>query len=178
MGVGFGMMELVVLLLLGGAASPFGVPPEKEDPVLLQMAPDDCLFYGMMSGTVAPSGDSTNHTEQMLAEPEVRAFVQQLEQQLNNLVAQLPTNPNSPEAVAKQFGPPLVKMILERPLALFISDVTVDPTNPDGHAGLVVSLDEEAKGLIQRLNSQLVLNLLPPGTQSVQQHAPASPPLP
>ena len=48
-----GMMRLMPLVLFGGSGMglPLGVPPLPEDPVLAQVAPEECLFYTSWAGT-------------------------------------------------------------------------------------------------------------------------------
>ena len=42
---GIGVMELLILLGLGsGTGIPLGVPPGPEDPMLAQIAPENCLL--------------------------------------------------------------------------------------------------------------------------------------
>ena len=39
------------------------VVPEKEDPLLARVAPEQCLFYTTWSGMATPDADSGNRTE-------------------------------------------------------------------------------------------------------------------
>ena len=72
-----GPMEIVFLLLFGGGGLglPTGIPPEKEDRLAASVAPADCLFYTSWAGTASPDAASVNHTERLLAEPQVRKFL-------------------------------------------------------------------------------------------------------
>ena len=68
---------LGVMLLLGGQVGlPLGMPPLPEDPVLSHVAPEECLLYFSWSGVAEPNAKSKNQTEQMLAEPEVKQFIE------------------------------------------------------------------------------------------------------
>ena len=63
----------LVLLLFGGQVGvPLGLPPLPEDAVMASVAPPECLWYFSWSGVGEPDPKSTNQTEQLLAEPEVR----------------------------------------------------------------------------------------------------------
>ncbi len=75
----FGLTSSLAALLLsattGGVGLPFGVPPTPEDPVLARALPEQCLFCLSWAGTASPDPNSTNQTEQLLAEPEVQEFL-------------------------------------------------------------------------------------------------------
>ena len=64
-----------LLLLFGGFSLPLGLPPLPEDPVISRVAPEECLAYISWAGTATPDAKSTNHTEQLLAEPEVQKLL-------------------------------------------------------------------------------------------------------
>ena len=73
-----GMLSAVAMLvaLSGGQIGlPLGLPPLAEDPVLANIAPEECLVYFSWSGVAEPDPKSKNQTEQLLAEPEVQQFV-------------------------------------------------------------------------------------------------------
>ncbi len=69
----FGVLPL--LLLFGGFSLPLGLPPLPEDPVISRVAPEECLAYISWAGTATPNAKSANHTEQLLAEPEVQNLI-------------------------------------------------------------------------------------------------------
>ena len=61
------------LFLAGGLAGiPLGVPPAEPDPAMARIAPEECIFYLTWSGMAEASPDSPNHTERLMAEPEVQ----------------------------------------------------------------------------------------------------------
>ncbi len=58
------------------------MPPAEEDKLLAVVAPEECLFYTAWSGMAEPDPDSTNQTEQLLAEPDVQATIGEIKQQI------------------------------------------------------------------------------------------------
>ncbi len=69
-------LEYLLLVLLGGGFGPTGIPPAQEDPVIARSAPAECLLFVSWSATTAPDPTSSNRTERLLAEPEVRKFIE------------------------------------------------------------------------------------------------------
>ncbi len=72
------MASVLISSVLGGVGLPFGVPPGPEDAMMGRVAPDHCLFYLSWAETVSPERNSSNQTEQLLAEPEVQNFLAQI----------------------------------------------------------------------------------------------------
>src|SRR5207249_7549844 len=58
-----------------GTGLPLGIPPEKEDAIMSHVAPEECILYASWTASAKPSASSANQTEQLLAEPEIQAFV-------------------------------------------------------------------------------------------------------
>lgn len=74
----------ITLLLGGGAGLPLSLPPLPEDPMLVRVAPAECLVYTSWSGMAVADAKSTNQTEQLLAEPEVRDMFAQIERAITS----------------------------------------------------------------------------------------------
>lgn len=138
--VGFFEM-LIVLVLGGGAGLPVSLPPAEPDPLLQQLAPQECLFYSGWSGAATPDGGSQNQLEQLLAEPEVRQFTEQLERELRGALLRM-SQRDRDAAVAAQIVPTVAKVLLTRPALMYISDLK--PPGPDGppeiRAGVAINL--------------------------------------
>ena len=49
-----GIMDLIVLLGIGGGGVPLGIPPAPENPMMARVAPEQCLFYQTWSGMATP----------------------------------------------------------------------------------------------------------------------------
>jgi hypothetical protein len=134
---------LGVMLLLGGQVGlPLGLPPLPEDPVLSHVAPDECLLYFSWSGVAEPDAKSKNQTERMLAEPEVKQFIETVGKALS--VAIKKGAPATPQGqVLGQRGPKLIRALLTHRTAVFISKVEMGPHGPQVFGGAIVSTGDE-----------------------------------
>src|SRR5262245_23151793 len=121
-----------LLLLGGGMPLPLSLPPLPEDPVLSAVAPEDCLWYLTWAGSAKPDSASKNQTEQLLAEEEIQRFGSELERRI---VAAIREHSNGREAIAAQEVPKLVKIVLTRPTAMFVSDFKMGQRGPDISGG-------------------------------------------
>jgi len=146
--VGFGLAPLMILLALGGGMGlPLGIPPAAEDPLLAKVAPEECLYYMSWSGTATPDPNSTNHTEQLLAEPEVQHLVAEIQQLITTNLRKVARD-DEPELT------PLVdeavrwaKTLLSSPTAVFLSSATMTREGPEVCAGMLVRVDAEGPKL-------------------------------
>jgi hypothetical protein len=140
-----GFVWLMLLTAGGGIGLPLGVPPLPEDAVLAKIAPEECLLYFASAGMAKADTKSTNQTERLFAEPELRTLAAEAEKLIR---AQLKEAAKKGEPGAKTLaedGPALVKVLLTRPLAAYVSQVKFIPkAPPDFRAGLVVHLGDEA----------------------------------
>jgi len=143
-----GIWELAILVGLGGGAGlPLGIPPASEEPLMSNVAPDECLFYTSWAGTADPDPASTNQTEQLLAESEVQQMIGDIRRHITSGLRQAVQN-DGPEARqiiddALQWG----QTLLVRPTAVFVSGVTLGHAGPTIEAGALVCLDEDAAKL-------------------------------
>lgn len=142
--IGVGISELLLLLFMGGGLGiPVGIPPEKADPLLGKIAPAQCLYYTTWAGMAKPNPASPHPTEQLLADQQVRYLVTQLETQVVKAFAERAERTGDPFAqLLSQFAPKLVKAVLTRPTAIFVSEFKMGPMGPDFRGGLVVNLGE------------------------------------
>lgn len=147
---GLGVAELAVLVVLvGGSPLPLGLPPLAADPLIERATPKECLFYTSWNGTAAPDPKSDNAVEQLLAEPEVQEFGQELAAQIQKtLTGAAKGDPRA--AVLADTVPVLLKTLARRPGAFYVSDVTVAPTQSVS-AALVVSAGDEGPKLREAL---------------------------
>lgn len=92
-------LEILLLVLLGGGFGlPSGVPPTAEDPLAQKVAPAECLFYMSWAGTSQPNASSSNHTEKMLAEPEIQEFLNNAGDSFFGVMQQVQQDPNAQKA--------------------------------------------------------------------------------
>ncbi len=146
--IGFSFIELLTLILLGGSplGLPLSLPPLPEDPVMAQVAPEECLWYLSWSGCAKPDPKSKNHTEQLLAEQEVQRFTHELEMRLRDAIKRgAPQGPQASQAaVLAEEGPNLIKFVLTRPAAIFIEQAAISPAGASVKGGAVISAGEQA----------------------------------
>jgi hypothetical protein len=151
---------LMMLASGGGVGLPLGIPPLPEDAVLAKVAPEECLLYFSSAGMAKPDPKSTNQTEKLFAEPEVRRLAAEAEKLIRTSLKDS-AKKDRPEAQAlAEDGPTLVKALLTRPLALYVAQVKPVPGEPpELRAGAVVSLGEDAdklKAALERVVSAAV----------------------
>ncbi len=137
---------LVMLLGLGGAI-PLGVPPAEEDPVMAAVAPEHCLAYVSWAATEKPDAHSSNQTEQLLAEPEVqKLFAEIVRAATEGLKKAAEKQPRAAAMVVEDLSR-WVPKLLGKSGAIFVSEVTLPPAQPDMRAGMVIGLGDDADAL-------------------------------
>lgn len=142
---------LALFIAIGGLIGlpmPIAVPPLPDEPALTRVVPKDALAFLAWNGTAAADPKSSNQTERLAAEPEVRAMVLQLRTALT--------------AVALHDGNDLasglfetVSASLERPGCVFVRRFGPRPIL---EAGIVVRLGDAAPAatrLLQKLADAL-----------------------
>ncbi len=153
---GFSVIPLLVFL---GLMGPMSVPPLPDTPTLTKIAPEECLFYMSFAGRAEPKADSANQTEQLLAEPEVQKFAANVETVVKTLLERGLQQPGAPPLTSDDITS-LAKTLLNRPMAVYVGSVTVQPTGPDIHGGMVVRLGDAATQFKAQLEK--ITRLLPP----------------
>src|SRR6516164_8391192 len=135
---------MMMLVYGGGVGAPLGVPPLPEDPVMAKIAPEECLLYFSSAGMAKPDAKSTNQTERLFAEPELRTLAVEAEKLIRNQLKEAAKKGEPGAKTLAEDGPALVKVLLTRPLAAYVSQVKFVPkAPPDFRAGLVVNLGDE-----------------------------------
>jgi hypothetical protein len=141
----FAVFPLWITLMMGGGAGlPLSLPPLPEDPMLARIAPAECLVYTSWSGTAVADAKTTNQTEQLLAEPEVRDMFAQIERAITSGIEK--NGPPQQRFIALdvvRWG----KKLLTRPMAAFVTSVAIGPHGPDIHGGLVFNAGDDAAEL-------------------------------
>jgi hypothetical protein len=137
----FGFLEIVVLAMMFPGGLVTSLPPLPEDKALLSAAPEECLFYLSWYGMDTPRADSRNHTERLLAEPEV----QQLAAGIWHAIQQALRAEGDPDSgLWADELLPLVKTVLTRPTAMYVSHMDFAEGNPNIDGALIVNLGREA----------------------------------
>jgi hypothetical protein len=133
-----------MLMFAGSGGVPLGVPPLPEDPMLAKIAPEECLLYFASAGMAKPDPRSTNHTEKLLAEPEIQRAVADLEKMIRKVLKESMKERRPEDRALADTAPTLVKVLLTRPLAVYISEVKVAPRRPlQFRGGAVLSLGDD-----------------------------------
>jgi hypothetical protein len=146
--------------LLGGFGVPLGVPPLPETPLLYNIAPEECLVYMSSSGAAAPDAKSPNQTEQLLAEPEVQRLFAGIETLIKaNLNRSLSPN-EMPPGMSSDEMVDLVKLLLSKPMAVYVSDIRMGPGGPIFYGGAAIKFDEYGEKLKNIV--ELIAKTLPP----------------
>ncbi len=150
--VGIGLIEMLMLIGLGGGAGlPLGVPPAPEDPTLARIAPDECLYYTSWAGMAEPDPGSENQTEQLLAEPEVRQMLAQIERLI---VAAIHKQVQREGPQAEKLADDAIgwaKTLLTHPAAFFVAEAKLSPEGPQVQAGAIVRVGDQADKLKAQL---------------------------
>ncbi|MGD0384120.1 MAG: hypothetical protein ABSA77_11400, partial [Thermoguttaceae bacterium] len=98
------------------------VPPLPETQLLSKIAPEECLFYASSSGMATPDSKSPNQTEQLLAEPEVQKTIGEIEKLIRANLSKSMDKNSLPPGMTTDEVVDLVKLLLTRPMAVYISD--------------------------------------------------------
>jgi hypothetical protein len=159
-----------MFMLLAGSGAfglPLGVPPLPEEPVLARAAPEECLVYFSSAGMARANAQSSNQTERLFAEPEVRHLAAEVEKLIRGQLKEATHNQPPQAKTLAEEGPGLLKVLLTRPLAAYVSQINLVPGAPPKlRAGAVLSLPEDAdqvKASLERCLSVLV----PSGSREV-----------
>ena len=154
----FAEILISVMMLSGFLGFPVGVPPEPEDELLARVAPDECLYYTTWAGMAEPDPNSTNQTEQLLAEPEIQQLVDAVSQKVVEALRQQAGNRGeSPAAFFAVEGPKLLKTLLTRPTAIYLSRLEMGPDGPQIEGGMIVRVGddaEEIKAVLERFQTR------------------------
>ena len=133
----------IFFLTLGsGMGIPLGIPPAPDDPVMARFAPEECVFYTTWSASAAANPASKNQAEQMLAEPEVRQFVEHLEKWIRHSISQPASDRDASDLSDATFDAML--LILRHQTTLFVSDVKIKDKKVSAKGGMVVALGADA----------------------------------
>lgn len=122
---------------------------QSPDPLLWNLAPERCLMYSAWDGGGEANANSTNKTEQLMAEPEVQAFFGQIKQRLTQLPAMALRNESAvKQAAARTLAPQVISMFTSKPGAMFIESVTPAANGIEISAGFAIRVGEEAESIL------------------------------
>ncbi len=131
-----GVSWIPILLLFGGAwFFPLGVPPLPENPALLKAVPQECLLLLESRGVSEADPASKNEIERLLAEPEVKEFIEVITNTLEGAARQAMKGGG---AVLAQELPRLVRILLTRPMVLYLGPLKINVGSPPDISGGIV----------------------------------------
>jgi hypothetical protein len=150
----FEFLGIFSLMFSGGLVTglPMGMPPAEEDPVMARVAPDECLVYVSWSASATPDPTSKNRTEQLLADPEIRRFVTELQSRLHAAVQQGAGDGKRAKAVADEL-PKLMHTLATSHTAFFVGGVKLGPSGIDVPTGLIVNVGDKAAEIERSLTA-------------------------
>jgi len=127
----------IMAAMSGGATS---MPPAPPDATVVNVAPEECVFYMSWSGRANVDPESTNHTERLLAEKEVQLLFATIEKvALTSL-----KNNGVDDALIHKVALPL-KTLLSQPAAYFVQQAKPSPTGVGGKGGAIIRLGDNAE---------------------------------
>jgi hypothetical protein len=143
--------------LLGGAGLAPGGPPLPLDPVLSAIAPEECLWYASSAGQAPADANSSNETERLLAEPQVQRFFTEIENQITSTVRRF-GGPGRVERTLAAEVAKLVKIVLSRPLAVYVEEVQPgEGQSIKAEAAAVLNAGDQRQELESSLKALLAL---------------------
>jgi hypothetical protein len=156
----FGSSQFAMLLFFfgGAGALPLGVPPEKENPVMAYVAPDECVLYATWAGMATPNPASPNHTEQLLAEAEVQQFAAALENSLAMIVKSSVGGEGPRAETLSKAGPIWIRSLITRPAALYLTRLAPKAPGPGGPGRGDLSITAEGGLIVQAGDSAALLD--------------------
>lgn len=157
--VGLGIIELVILMGLGGGGGiPLGVPPAPEDPVMFQFAPDDCLYYATWAGIAAPSAESENSTERMIAGKEMMTFLSRVDQELMNWFDMTAAAEGGSEGEFITAISQLVRNVYLHHTAVCLERFELGDV-PEFYGAMLIKLGDEAQPTVDQFREAIAANL-------------------
>tara|TARA_R110002072_G_scaffold173600_2_gene328373 strand:- start:166337 stop:168907 length:2571 start_codon:yes stop_codon:yes gene_type:complete len=144
-GLSMGFFSMFSVMLVAGGLSglPMGLPPAEPDVRMSRVAPEECLLYVAWSGMATPSADSSNHTERLLAEPDVQRFIKEVTDRLTTALKQGAGQGENARRVA-DLTPKILKQIAVSPTAFFAGKFRTGSAGMTVPVGLVVKVGDGA----------------------------------
>ena len=129
----------IFFLTLGsGMGIPLGIPPAPDDPVMARLAPKECVFYTTWAATAPANPASKNQAEQLLAEPEVRQFLEHLEKWIRHSITPPTTDAYSTRLTDATFD--WLLTTLRHQTTMFVSELKIKDKKVSAKGGMVVAL--------------------------------------
>ena len=137
--VGILASSLPLLVMMSSLiAVPLAGPPLPLDPALSAIASPECLWYTTSAGVAEPDASSSNQTEQLFAEPEVRFFASEFQKQLIGALRRGAGSGREQRVLASAI-PKLIQALMSRPLAAYVEDFQLAEDGYAVQAGFVLN---------------------------------------
>lgn len=180
---------LMVLVSGGGLFSGgglLGLPPGERDAAFVGCAPADALIYSEWAARSKGEAGAPG-IDGLAADPEIRAFIKDLDEAILKMIAQETEGGQAEEQVLGRTLPPLIKALLMRPGCLYAeldsekAAKALEEGSPLGPAGgivaglrvtLIVNAGDQADALAKQIDAiiDLAANELPiEKTENLQQ---------
>ena len=159
---------LVMLMLFSGSPLnlPLSLPPLPADPLISNVAPEQCVWYMSLAGVDQANPGSKNKVEQLLAEEDVQQFTKQLITKFNAAIAKdLAVDPA--RKTLGEEGPKLAETLLTKPMCVYIGSIVPGAHGPMVRGGMVVNLGDEAAATEAALK-KILEAIVPIGPGAVQ----------
>jgi hypothetical protein len=154
---GFGSAELAVLLMfLSGFGLPLGMPPEPQNPAMAHVAPAECLAYSSWAAMAKPDPESGNHTEQLLAEPELQQFMASMEQMFGHAMR------SGGDEKSAELAPMFTRTLVTRATAMFVDHLALEGERLDVRGGMLIEARDDGPKLVAKLQALLKAEGLTP----------------
>jgi hypothetical protein len=152
--IGLRLAAVIAAVTLGGTSIvPLGVPPLPPDETTLRAAPPECVFFVASAGIGEPEDSSENHTDQLLANDQMHAFLSDFGTQVLSAAQQFGKRDQDTQKIVDG-SKPLVVALLSRPMAAYIERIDVAPgKEPSLVAGLIVNCGEQKAEVSKALDA-------------------------
>ncbi len=134
---------VAVGMMLTGGGLPLGMPPAEPDPLMARVLPDDCLLYVAWQGTAKPNADSPNHTEALLAEPEMQHLFAEVERAVVKSMKGMATRTRPGDPKPEDIFA-LAKTLTTRPVVIYVTEFFPSRQGIEIDAGIVVHVGDQA----------------------------------
>jgi len=130
-------------MLASGFVLPVGLPPGPEDPVVANVAPQECLFYLGWASMAKPDPKSPNQLEQLFAEPEVQQLVGEVERRVRDGLHQWYLIGGFMEHYDAIWH---IKKVISSPGAMYLANLEMHGSRqpPGIQAGAILGLGDDA----------------------------------
>ncbi len=146
--------ELLWVVLLGSGFGPsLGVPPQDFDPMLAKLAPPQCVYYTSWAGMSEPDPTTGNNTERLLADPEVKSLIHQIQECVQRVQSEVAESAGSSGRVIGQYLPLFQRVLFTHATAVFLENASPQPDGIGIRGAMVVNLGDELPQVEEALKS-------------------------